>query len=99
MAAGALLSAHHMLMTNQHIMPGYDGSLLRFAVDLGDRLVPSFNTPYGVPLSWINLEKVGHLDSISPFLTFSVSLLQISSDVRQAKKLFGSRGSTTQCFS
>ncbi|KAK9821875.1 hypothetical protein WJX74_008265 [Apatococcus lobatus] len=56
-ALGALLSAHHMLMTNQHIMPGYDGSLLRFAVDLGDRLVPSFNTPYGVPLSWINLEK------------------------------------------
>lgn len=47
-----------MLVTNQSIMPGYDGSLLRFAVDLGDRLVPAFDTPYGVPLSWINLDKV-----------------------------------------
>ena len=47
-----------MLITKESIMPGYDGSLLRFAVDLGDRLVPAFHTPYGVPLSWINLEKV-----------------------------------------
>lgn len=57
-AAGALLSAHHMLITNQSIMPEYDGSLLRFAHDLGDRLLPAFETPYGVPLSWINLQKV-----------------------------------------
>ena len=44
-------------------MPGYDGSLLRFAVDLGDRLVPAFETPYGIPLSWINLDKVVALPS------------------------------------
>ncbi|KAK9856425.1 hypothetical protein WJX84_012362 [Apatococcus fuscideae] len=56
-ALGALLSAHHMLITNQSIMPEYDGSLLRFAHDLGDRLLPAFETPYGVPLSWINLQK------------------------------------------
>lgn len=40
-------------------MPGYDGSLLRLAVELTDRLLPAFDTPTGVPLSWVNLRKVG----------------------------------------
>lgn len=41
------------------LVPGYDGSLLRLAVDLTDRLLPAFDTPTGVPLSWVNLRKVG----------------------------------------
>ena len=39
-------------------MPGYDGSLLRLAVDLTDRFMPAFETPTGVPLSWVNLRHV-----------------------------------------
>lgn len=39
-------------------MPGYDGALLRLGVDLADRLLPAFDTPTGVPLSWVNLRKV-----------------------------------------
>lgn len=35
----------------------YDGSLLRLAQDLGDRLLPAFDTPSGIPLSWVNLAK------------------------------------------
>lgn len=41
---GGLLSAH-LLAT----YPGYDGSLLRLAKDLGDRLLPAFRTPTGTP--------------------------------------------------
>lgn len=40
-------------------MPGYDGSLLRLAVDLTDRFMPAFDTPTGIPLSWVNLRRVG----------------------------------------
>lgn len=40
-------------------MPGYDGALLRLAVDLTDRFMPAFDTPTGVPLSWVNLRRVG----------------------------------------
>jgi hypothetical protein len=36
-------------------VPGYDGALLRLAVDLADRFMPAFRTPTGVPLSWVNL--------------------------------------------
>lgn len=39
-------------------MPGYDGALLRLGVDLADRLLPAFDTPTGVPISWVNLRKV-----------------------------------------
>lgn len=39
-------------------MPAYDSSsLLRLAVDLADRFMPAFDTPTGVPLSWVNLRK------------------------------------------
>ncbi len=48
-----------MLLTrNAAIMPEYSGGLLRLATDLGDRLLPAFGTPSGIPLSWVNLRKV-----------------------------------------
>ena len=37
----------------------YDGSLLRLAQDLGDRLLPAFDTPSGIPLRWVNMAKGG----------------------------------------
>lgn len=38
--------------------PGYTDGLLLKAVDLADRLMPAFDTPSGIPLSWVNLRKV-----------------------------------------
>ena len=56
--AGGLLSTHIMLERRPAMMAAYDGCLLRLAVDLGDRLLPAFDTLSGIPLSWINLRKV-----------------------------------------
>ena len=40
--------------------PSYDGfSLLNKAVDLAERLLPAFDTPSGVPLSWVHLTEEG----------------------------------------
>ncbi len=49
---------HVLLTRNPAIMPEYGGGLLRLAADLGDRLLPAFDTPTGIPLSWVNLRKV-----------------------------------------
>ncbi|KFM28922.1 putative alpha-mannosidase I MNS5 [Auxenochlorella protothecoides] len=54
-ALGGLLSAHQLLTQNLQLAPWYRGGLLLAAVDLADRLLPAFNTPSGIPLSWINL--------------------------------------------
>ncbi|EFN53006.1 hypothetical protein CHLNCDRAFT_7049, partial [Chlorella variabilis] len=54
-AVGGLLSAHMLIEQDPTLVPGYDGSLLRLAVDLTDRFMPAFETPTGVPLSWVNL--------------------------------------------
>ncbi len=37
---------------------GYSGGLLRAAAELADRLMPAFDTPTGIPLSWVNLRRV-----------------------------------------
>ncbi len=49
---------HVLLTRNPTIMPDYSGGLLRLATDLGNRLLPAFETPTGIPLSWVNLRKV-----------------------------------------
>jgi hypothetical protein len=55
---------HHRHRRRHHhpqdssLVPGYDGALLRLAVDLADRFMPAFRTPTGVPLSWVNLRHV-----------------------------------------
>jgi hypothetical protein len=36
-------------------VPGYDGELLDRALDLGQRLLPAFETPTGIPFGSINL--------------------------------------------
>jgi len=51
---GGLLSAH-MLATELNIMPSYRGGLLRLALDLGDRLMPAFNTTTSIPYGTVNL--------------------------------------------
>jgi mannosidase alpha-like ER degradation enhancer 2 len=57
-ALGGLLSAHSLLQLDPTLAPDYDGhSLLDAAVDLADRLMPAFDTPTGLPLSWVNLKR------------------------------------------
>ncbi|EQC34256.1 hypothetical protein SDRG_08458 [Saprolegnia diclina VS20] len=55
---GGLLSAH-MLASPAHVglMPvGYNDELLGLAVDVGQRLLPAFDTPTGIPRHRINLK-------------------------------------------
>ena len=62
--AGSLLSTHVLLTDNPAIMPEYNGCLLRLAEELGDRLLPAFDTPHGIPLSWVNLRKVSRWQGV-----------------------------------
>ena len=56
---GGLLSAHLILTdrTLDFFMPSYNGALLRMAKDLGDRLLPAFETATKLPFGTVNLEK------------------------------------------
>lgn len=61
---GALVSAHGLLTDAapaagwdpEEYYPGYSGGLLRLAVDLGDRLLPAFDTPTGIPYGSVGLD-------------------------------------------
>ncbi|KAL5034787.1 hypothetical protein RTP6_002580 [Batrachochytrium dendrobatidis] len=56
---GGLLSAH-MLATDSKYgfkINWYHNQLLDLATDLGDRLIPTFKTPTGIPYSRVNLKK------------------------------------------
>ena len=57
---GGLLSAH-VLQTKLGLIPGYNvkckqDGLLKLAADLGQRMLPAFNTSTGIPHSHINLK-------------------------------------------
>jgi hypothetical protein len=52
---GGLLSAHVLLSRDPTILPAYNGSLLEMAEDLGERMLPAFDTPSGLPLPWAHL--------------------------------------------
>eukprot|EP00892_Ulva_mutabilis_P012498 jgi/Ulvmu1/9620/UM054_0050.1 len=54
-ALGGLLSAHVATTSQPRLVPGYSGGFLRQARALADRLLTAFDTPSGIPLSWINL--------------------------------------------
>lgn len=56
--AGGLLSSHILLERSFSTVPGYDWALLRLATDLGNRLLPAFDTISGIPTSWVHLRKV-----------------------------------------
>jgi hypothetical protein len=55
---GGLLSAH-LLADNPQLalMDDYNGELLTLAMDLGDRLLPAFDTPSKIPVHMINLRN------------------------------------------
>lgn len=56
---GGLLSAHCLAVngteTGRFRLPGYEGGLLRAALDLGTRLLPAFETKTGIPFGTVNL--------------------------------------------
>lgn len=55
---GGLLSAHHLTLT--HTNPVYHADAQLFldkALDLSERLLPLFDTPSGIPLSFIDLAE------------------------------------------
>jgi ER degradation enhancer, mannosidase alpha-like 1 len=56
---GGLLSAHQFAIDSTHpfYLPWYKGELLDLAYDLGNRLLPAFNTPTGIPYARTNLRK------------------------------------------
>jgi hypothetical protein len=53
-----LLLLFALLLQDPSLVPGYDGSLLGLSVDLTNRFLPAFDTPTGIPLSWVNLRHV-----------------------------------------
>ncbi|KAF4619947.1 hypothetical protein D9613_005188 [Agrocybe pediades] len=56
---GGLLSGHIFASKSGHPfhLPWYRGELLDLAHDLGERLLPAFSTPTGIPYARINLRK------------------------------------------
>ena len=63
---GGLLSAHALAADEAlGIMPDYNDELLGLAIDLGERLLPAFDTPTGIPYHRVNLRR-GVLPSESP---------------------------------
>ena len=74
---GGLLSAYHLSL---------DSLFLDKAVDLADRIMPIFETPSGIPISFIDLkDRVGHKDkdnngwsSLSEVATLQLELKYLS---------------------
>jgi len=55
---GGLLSAHLLASDDKlQLYPAYDGSLLPIAQDLGERLLPAFNTTTSIPYGTVNLRR------------------------------------------
>ena len=80
-AVGSLVSSHIYLKRGNILLgnsssnssppplrfPSYDGvSLLNKALDLAERLLPAFDTPTGIPLSWVHLTEKGQQPPSSP---------------------------------
>jgi hypothetical protein len=39
------------------VLPDYDGTLIKQALDLATRMLPAFDTTSGLPSLWVNLAK------------------------------------------
>lgn len=55
---GGLVSAHILATdsTNRLVQGTYKNQLLTLAEDLGQRFLPAFDTPTGLPYAWVNLK-------------------------------------------
>lgn len=56
---GGLISSHLLATesTNKLGQGAYNNQLLKLAEDLGQRFLPAFDTPTGLPYAWVNLKK------------------------------------------
>lgn len=103
---GGLLSAHLFAVNSklQLFPPGeYDDALLRLAVDLGDRLMPAFDTVTGIPYGTVNL-KHGVPKGETPIAStagagsLSVEFTMLSVLTGDAKYAAASRGAVRALF-
>ena len=83
---GGLLSAHMATERNPDLVPGYDGMFLRKATDLGDRLMPAFDTPTGIPANFLSL-TVGQVPS--PRHTWTACIGTLAIEFRLLSELTG----------
>lgn len=60
---GGLVSAHILATdsTNRLGQRVYNNELLNLAQDLGQRFLPAFDTPTGLPYAWVNLKVVSKM--------------------------------------
>lgn len=78
---GGLLSTHHLTE---------DQLFLDRAVDLADRLLTAFNTPSGLPMPSVNLEKkVGVADRHSPDIITTAEATTLQLEFRYLAELTG----------
>nr|GAT60199.1 glycoside hydrolase family 47 protein [Mycena chlorophos] len=79
---GGLLSAYHL--------SGNDTMYLEKAVDLADRMIPNFNTPFGYPLSNVNLAlREGLIDPGWPDFVSSAEVATLQLEFRYLSYLTG----------
>jgi hypothetical protein len=76
---GGLLATHHLTS---------DDLYLKRAVDLADRMLPAFDTPFGLPLPSIDLSKrVGVPDPYSPHLISTAEAATLQLEFRYLSEL------------
>lgn len=71
---GGLVSAHILATdsTNRLGQRVYNNELLSLAQDLGQRFLPAFDTPTGLPYAWVNLKVVSKMRII-----FTINIVQM----------------------
>ncbi|OWZ23537.1 ER degradation-enhancing alpha-mannosidase [Phytophthora megakarya] len=103
---GGLLSAHLFAVnTDLNLFPegDYDNGLLRLAVDLGERLMPAFDTATGIPYGTVNL-KNGVPKGETPIAStagagsLSVEFTMLSVLTEEPKYAIASRGAVRALF-
>lgn len=81
------MSAHAAVEQNPSLLPGYTGLFLRKARDLGDRLLPAFDTPTGIPANFLSL-SAGHVAN-SPRYTCTACVGTLAIEFRLLSRLTG----------
>ncbi|TDH68517.1 hypothetical protein CCR75_000475 [Bremia lactucae] len=103
---GGLLSAHLFAMnTDLKLFPDgdYDGALLLLATDLGNRLMPAFDTVTGIPYGTVNL-KNGVPNGETPVAStagagsLSIEFTMLSALTGEPKYATASRGAVRALF-
>ena len=89
---GALLSSHSLIVDPAQMIPNlhpkYKGGLLSKAVDLAERIIPSFDTKSGVPLPRVKLNGgVAHTSNRTDTTVASATSLVLEFGLLRLKKI------------